>query len=64
MTPSFWGAYFCALCILYGTDKLTFQAMSILDVTIIFRLLHFSRTQRHAFEMIDNDLRKSDAGPN
>jgi hypothetical protein len=43
MTPPFWRAYFCALWVLYGTDKLTFQAFKVLDVTIILRLLHFSR---------------------
>jgi hypothetical protein len=43
MTRSFWRAYFCVLCILHGTGKITFQAFKILDVTIILRLLHFSR---------------------
>ena len=51
------------LCILYGADKLTFQAMEILDVTIIFKLLRFSRTQKRVIELIDSDLWKSDAGP-
>ena len=43
MTPLLWRAYFCALCILHGAGKLTFQACKILDVTIILRLLHYSR---------------------
>ena len=49
--------------------------MKILNVTIIFRPLHFSRkactseasavgTQKPVIELIDSDLWKSDAGPN